>query len=56
MIHHDVIPLEGNKALMISDTAPIRVYERKRRKGNRVVHANDETSQISCPGIADVDK
>ena len=38
------------------DTVPIRVYERKRRKGNKVVHDVDETGPISCPGIADLDK
>ena len=39
-----------------ADTVPIRVYERKRRKGNKVVHADDETGSISCPGTADLDK
>ena len=39
-----------------NDTVPIRVYKRKRRKGNKVVHADDETGQISCLGIADLDK
>ena len=39
-----------------NDTVPIRVYERKRRKGNKGVHPDDETGLISCPGIADLDK
>ena len=39
-----------------TDTVPIRVYERKRRKGNKVVHADDETGPINSPAIADLDK
>ena len=35
----------------VFDTVPIRVHERKRRKGNKLMHADDETSSISYLGI-----
>ena len=48
--------VEKDVALKVNDTVPIRVYERKRRKGNKGVHPDDETGLISCPSIADLDK